>query len=357
MEKDIEGKRNHPNPQDWLGGDLITWSQSIRNGYIRAYTIFALLETGVFAALKNGEKKSAEKLSQKCNIEPYLLDGILNFLVYSDIVLEKTENLYFLTDKGREYLFTDVMTTLSWGAVGGYSCILTELIPALRREKKYGEDFIRRGDYVAISSQATGNGMYSWVVSELARLNVETVLDLGCGTAGVLINFCQINPNLKGIGVDIDARAIEEATRRVKVAGMEDRIKLVEGDITKPETYQAQAGHFQAINSIMAMHEFLRDSEDFVVDILKDMKAKFPGVYFLLGEVDTYSDSEIMNIPYPNRIHYLFYQYMIHPLTWQGMPMPKENWVNLFQRAGLEIIKVKEDLPSLLRLVGIVGKF
>ena len=33
--------------------------------------------------------------------------------------------------------------TFCWGAVGGYSIVLTELIAAMRRKVKYGVDFER----------------------------------------------------------------------------------------------------------------------------------------------------------------------------------------------------------------------
>ena len=37
--------------------------------------------------------------------------------------------------------------------------------------------------------------------------------------------------------------------------------------------------------------------------------------------------------------------------------MHKEKWIDIMERAGLEIVEVKEDLPSLLRIVEIVAKF
>jgi 2-ketoarginine methyltransferase len=344
------------NSLKWIGEDVNEWSQGIRNGYARAYIIFSLLDTGVFDALK-GHKKTSSQLANECNLNSYLLDGVLNYLTYADVVLEKEHDSYFFTEKGLEYIFSDKIATISYGAVGGYSCLFTNLTASLKNEVKYGDDFIRQGDFVAISSQVTGGGNYKWITDKLSELGVETVLDLGCGTAGVLTEYCRINPNINGIGVDISEGAINEATKIVAENNLSDRIKLVVGDITKPETYESQAGKFQAINGVMVFHEFLREGEDYMVNLLKDMKSKFPGTYLFLGEVDIYSDAEIRALDIPDRTHFLFYQYVIHALTWQGMPMHKEKWIDIMERAGLEIVEVKEDLPSLLRIVEIVAKF
>ena len=77
---------------------------------------------------------------------------------------------------------------MSFGAVGAYSCILTELVPSLRNEKKYGEDYIRPGDLIAKGSYYTGRKNYPWVIENMKKLGVKKVADLGCGSADVLIS-------------------------------------------------------------------------------------------------------------------------------------------------------------------------
>lgn len=210
----------------WLGKDLQSWSQSIRNGYARAFILFALHYTGVFQALRPGDAKTTEELATECAINAHLLDGVLNFLVHADRILAKEDNKFFLTDRGKDWLFSDPVIAMSWGAVGAYSCLLYELVPALRGEKRYGKDFIRRGDLIAVGSHATGKANYHWVVSELSRLGVRKVADLGCGSADVLIDFCNLDPHLQGVGVDSSPEALEEAQRRIEAAGLKNRVSL-----------------------------------------------------------------------------------------------------------------------------------
>lgn len=342
-------------PGMWLGVDVKSWSQSIRNGYTRAFIIFALHETGVFESLRMGKPKSVCEIASECHIDAHLLDGVLNFLYHSDKILLKENGKFSLTKFGNEWLFTDMVLTMAYGAIGAYACLLYELVPSLRGEKRYGKDFVRRGDLIAKASYLTGKSNYPWIVEELKKLDVNVIADLGCGSADILIDFCKQDPHLKGVGVDISPEALKEAQRRIDLAGLSDRIVLVEGDITKPETYSSKLKDVEALNGIMVFHEFLRDGEEAVISLLMEMKRNFSGKYIFIGEFNRISDEELQSMPFADRIHPLFYQYIIHPLTWQGLPLEKECWLKLFAKAGLEVIKVKDDFP--FRLVEYVLHF
>lgn len=339
----------------WLGKDLKTWSQSVRSGYARAFILFALHNTGVFEALRRAGAQTVNELAESCNVEADLLEGVLNFLVFSDRVMEKSDGRFMLTEDGREWLFAAPVIAMSWGAVGAYSCLLSELAPALRREKQYGIDFERNEDYLATGSHATGQANYPWVVSQLSKLGIQCVADLGCGSANVLISFCSLDENLRGVGIDISPQVLEEARRQVDNAGMQDRIHLLQGDVTMVDTLTQFGEDVGAFNAIMVFHEFLQFGEDYVVSILKDMKERFPGLYIIIGEFSRVSDEEFASMPLPDRMHLLFYQYIIHPLKRQGQPTTHEHWLTIFDKAGLELVVANRDFP--FRLTEYLLKF
>ena len=339
---------------NFLGKDLQSWSQSIRNGYIRSYIIFALHETGVFDLLRKNKNLSINEIAKKCNLNPTLLYGVMNFIYHADQIIIKENDKFSLTEKGQQWLFTDPVLAMSFGAVGAYSCILTELVPSLRNEKKYGQDFIRKGEFIAKGSYHTGRANYSWVLDKMKEYGIKKIADLGCGSADVLINFCKIDPNLSGVGIDISTKALEEADSRVKKNNLSDRIKLSPGDLYKPETFSESVKDVDAFNSIMVMHEFLRDGEESVINMFKSMKKQFKGKYFFLGEFDCLEDEEYQKTKYPDRIHYLFYQHMIHPLTNQGLTT-KEGWLNIFKKAEIEVVEMNDKLN--FRLVQFILKF
>jgi hypothetical protein len=189
----------------------------------------------------------------------------------------------------------------------------------------------------------------------MAHLGVRCVADLGCGSADILISLCSLDTSLKGVGIDISQEALKEAKRRVEGGKLSQRIRLIEGDITQPESFASEIKEVNAFNAIMVFHEFLKHGQDYVVEIFKKMKKLFPGRYMFIGEFDRIGDEEFENMPLPERIHPLFYQFVIHPLTWQGQPIEKEKWLDIFQKAGLEIIQVEDKFP--FRLVEFVLRF
>ena len=335
----------------WLGEDLSSWTASMLSGLTRSHLLFALAEAGVFAAIDEAgdDGRTSDELAAECALDRRLLEGALTFLALADQVLVKKGDRFFSGERA-EWLGEDQTRGVSLLYVGGYSCLLSNLLPALRKEERYGVDFERPGDMVARGSYIATRANYPWILSELSALGVEVVADLGCGAAHILIDFCGRRAELQGVGIDISPEALTEARRAVEDAGLTDRIRLIEGDITRPRDYAAQLGDVQAFNANFVLHEFLRDGEQAVVEILRQMKELFPGRYLVVAEFDAPSDEEYLELPIPDRIFMLFYQHIIHPMSWQGLPIPTASWRRLYQRAGIELLKVKDDHPRRLHV-------
>jgi len=57
-------------------------------------------------------------------------------------------------------------------------------------------------------------------------------LELGCGIAGRMLTLLQAMPMLRAVGVELDSHLAEEARRRAKDLGLQDRVEIVAGDAT-----------------------------------------------------------------------------------------------------------------------------
>jgi uncharacterized protein (TIGR03000 family) len=69
---------------------------------------------------------------------------------------------------------------------------------------------------------------------ELAKVTKDDVIhDYGCGDAVMLIRPIQKFGAKKGFGNDIDKKMVDVANENIKKAKLEDKIKVVEGDILK----------------------------------------------------------------------------------------------------------------------------
>ena len=172
--------------------DFREWLEHIRNGYVRMYLIFALEETSVFDALRraNGKGRTCTELAAECCLDPLLLDGALNYLVFSDVVLSKKDGRYALTERGRQWLGQDATLNMTY-MMAAYAPLLEQLVPSLRREKQYGRDFARNGALLAFASWKGARGTYPWIVEEMRSLGTKVVADLGCGAGGLLVDFSQ----------------------------------------------------------------------------------------------------------------------------------------------------------------------
>jgi ubiquinone/menaquinone biosynthesis C-methylase UbiE len=329
----------------FLGG--AEWTRNILSGYIRAYLYHALIKTGVIDALlaSGTEGKTVEELAANGKLRPQLLKGVLDYLLVADVVLDHRDGRYSVNPLGQKVLTKNraFLSLVLDNGIAAYGSILTELLPALKGEKTYGVDFVRAGDVVARTSYTAGKDSYPWILAELEKRQAKVVADLCCGTAELLIGFCRLAPGLKAVGIDIDRDAVREATERVKAAGLADRITIIQGDVTKPQSYADRLGGVDAFTCIGAIHEFLRNGEEAVERILRDMGSTFPGRYFVLGEFHALSESEYRELPLPTRVSSAWYQHVVHPLSLQGLPMPRQKWIDLFTRAGL---KFEDMLPK-----------
>ena len=342
----------------FLGDNITHWTQSIRRGYAMSFLLFSFHDTGVFDELKNNDSLSSDQISKKLGLNKKILESGLNFLVNADnsITKDDKEN-YRLTEIGKKRLYSDQAMAMSLGAVGAYHTLLTNYSSMLKNQIIYGKDFVRDGRLVALSSVLTGKSNYSWVAQKFKDLNVDTVVDLGCGSGDIIIDFCNRHKSFNGIGLDIDPAAVEVARKNVKKNNLEDRIELITGDMLEPKTYSSKIsskGEKVAFNAIMALHEFLRDGEQAVIDVLKKMKNEFPGSYFVLGEFNKCKDDEFQKIPIYEKMHMLFYQEIIHGLTDQGLAS-LESWKKMFKAADVELLEYKSDFP--FRLIEYVIKF
>ena len=229
------------NDYSFLGEDVTHWTQSIRRGYAMSFILSSFHDTGVFDFLKDLLPKSSKEISNKLKLNKEILESGLNFLVNADNSIVKDKNkMYKMTEIGKKRIFSDQAMAMALGAVGAYHVLFTNYTKTLKNELTYGKDFVRDGRLVAKSSVLTGRSNYPWVAEKLAELKVDTVVDLGCGSGDIIIDFCKRQNSCKGVGLDIDPTAIDVAKENVIKSGLQDRIELITGDMLEPKTYSSK---------------------------------------------------------------------------------------------------------------------
>jgi len=74
---------------------------------------------------------------------------------------------------------------------------------------------------------------------ELARVNPDDVVyDLGCGDGRFVITAAK-KYGARGVGIDIDPERIKDSRRNARLAGVQDRVKFIEGDLFETDFREA----------------------------------------------------------------------------------------------------------------------
>jgi predicted TPR repeat methyltransferase len=90
----------------------------------------------------------------------------------------------------------------------------------------YNETFIKANDYV-----------YPRTIAQkfdelIPRSDIQTVVDIGCGTGAIGSYLANLRPNLKITGVDISAEMLAEASKLKRIDGSPVYRDLIEVDLT-----------------------------------------------------------------------------------------------------------------------------
>lgn len=245
-------------------------SANIFNSLILGYIIAFFSKAGLFPRLAAGA--TLGELSAELNFEPRRLQTILDSAQTMGVIKEDRGSFH-LTKLGIELERNRGFFT--W-AIGGYSPLLESMDNFLTAPGASWRPFVR-GDYVAIGSDEANQGLMKSIFDRVIdKLPAACVADLGCGNAGRLVELLRRRPELRGVGVDIDAGAIEVATRNRDDHGLSGRLQLSVANVLDTITEPPQFPDADLVMSFMMLHDL------FNIDWLQDgelfrlMKAAFP---------------------------------------------------------------------------------
>lgn len=77
------------------------------------------------------------------------------------------------------------------------------------------------------------------------------LIDLGCGTAQIPIQFCRSHPEVRIMAIDAAPRMLELAIRNIDIAGLRGRIELVQADAKSMPEFSAGIADAVISNSLL----------------------------------------------------------------------------------------------------------
>jgi SAM-dependent methyltransferase len=319
-----------PNVQD-------AWSQLDESGvgelassYVLCTAIVGLARTGVGSRLSMRWAPLDSLVPPGADSE--LIRHVLHYLEIRGLV-ESRVNDWRLLPRGAG-LLADLPESLIGYYVEAYGPVLNRMSGQLGGTEKYGVEVNRNAEALGRRCEVLFRSFGTKLVTDLvAERGAHTVVDLGCGTGGLLLDLCGQNPELKGLGLDIANDAIVFAQQRALLSGVGDRLSFIVADAFQPESWPAAAANADFYVMVGALHEHFRDGDDAVVallnryaDLLTDPAEA--GKTLLLAEPELHRDTADAEF------------YLIHALTAQGMPRRRENWLEVIDAAGLKCRRV-----------------
>jgi SAM-dependent methyltransferase len=292
------------------------------------HALFAFVEGGLLANLRNGKRLPEDGLL--AGTDERIGHGLLRYLVMRG-VLEVRDAGYFLTRKG-ELLTGDVPLARLGLYLEAYGPVVGRTSELLTGRAVYGPDVQRRGDALGQHCATLFSEYHTPVLVEAMRgRGVRKLLDAGCGGGSLLVDACLRDPDLVGVGLDIDAGAVEEARALAGREGLADRIEFLVGDAFAPQSWPDACLDADGMCLVSALHELFRDGEQAVVDLLDSCHATLPGLkILLLGEPEILGDARDNDDDF----------FLVHVLTDQGMPRERAEWLRVFDRSALECRRV-----------------
>ncbi|GGU85946.1 class I SAM-dependent methyltransferase [Lentzea flava] len=236
-----------------------------------------------------------------------------------------------LTSQGAVQL-ADVSMALLGYYVESYGSVLANIGGLLTGAVDYGTDVVRDGESLGRRCELMTISFLSNLLRDLMRQRgAHSVLDMGCGSGGLLLHMAEADPKFRAVGIDIEPDAMRLASKRVAERNLADRVSFVVGDAFASDSWPAEAADCDFYLAVGALHEEFRKGRQAVVDHLlryRKLLAQRPDRVLLLGESDLHIDKDDAEY------------YLMHVLSKQGFPRDRDAWLDVIEAAGLTCERV-----------------
>jgi SAM-dependent methyltransferase len=299
-----------------------------------AYAACALHSTGVLSQLDRS--RSAEDVAAANGLDTQLTTAVLQFLAERTELIERSGESYRATEQYDAWARAILDQYI--GAYGPNAEALVEIL----RNPLLARGLVNRDRHAAALESLPGPGA-AVLCDVLEQLQLDRVLDLGCGPAGFLVTMAMRNSRFVGWGLDISPAMCDAARSRVAAAGFADRLHIYEGDCAAidnivPEEIRV---HIQALTAASVLNEFFVPDSGKAIEIIQCLRKCFFGK--LLVVADYYGN--LSQFGRSSSPFWALHDY-IQAISGQGVP-PADNlaWIPIYEQAGCTLLRAF-DGPS-----------
>jgi SAM-dependent methyltransferase len=227
--------------------------------------------------------------------------------------------------------------------LGAYGMNAVELGAILRDRSRAAKVVDRRMHAKAFSQ--TDPLSANLVADLMIQLELDHVLDLGCGAGTLLANLAIRNQEFVGWGLDMNPWMCHEAKKCIASAGAARRVKIFRGDCRRTDLAISPRVResVRTLCSASVANEFFTDRGKDAVEWLAHLKSLFPGRVLLLADYYGLRDGRELAL-----------HNFVQAISGQGIPPASlRAWKRIYRAARCEIAYALEleGLPFFVHLL------
>jgi SAM-dependent methyltransferase len=321
-----------------------------------AQVLVALWDSGMYEYVRNHERITIDTASKELNLDPAVLRSLVEYLEGWGILAPQGD-CFVLSDKGRAY-WNYITRGILTSHLAGYNQLLIHLGPLLRKEIDLNDPRLDRAGRLVASGSGyalLGSGTIPWILKLINQIGGTYVMDVGCGAGDFLIQLALRWPDGAGIGVDMNADAIAEATANAERCGVTDRLTFHHARLSAEpmSTGRDILDRVDTLTAMYLLHEFAgRGGTDAIVAGISQLHKQFPGRKLLMLEGER-ADPAALNATPPRTFAQLDYTF-IHPLSRQGPLRTPAEWQEIIKAAGATLL---ERVPGFGQVPGWISLY
>jgi phenylpyruvate C(3)-methyltransferase len=303
---------------------------AIYNSAVASWAIAAAWEIGALEELHRSRTLDAESFAARRGLDPVATAGMFRALASVGVVQRRGSLVAAAGVFDEVYRYKSFFHWLSRGSAE----LFRQMPSVLVRENRVGEFYRRDAAAIAYACREIDELCYApafWGAMERLDFELGSVVDLGCGGGGRVLDILARYPRARGIGVDIARPAVDAARANSQAAGAADRVTFVEADVLDLDE-GPEFADVELITCFMMGHD-LWPREDCVA-ALRRFRKVFPSARrLLLGDATRTAEVPDSDLP----VFTLGFE-LGHDLMGVFLPTVAD-WESVFDEAGWELVR------------------
>jgi len=278
-------------------------------------------------------------VARNTRLDPKLVKLLLDFVSQKSSIIERKANGgYYIKDQ-------DNYSRVFWHNlekyVGAYGPCLEALKDGSASMKKVHAAVDR--SILAMSYARCEFPSNPMLADILFQNRIHNLLDIGCGTASLLVTLGVRDKNFLGWGLDLNKEMCRLARNRIHQAGLAKRIRIIHGDGRHASQFvpDPMVKRIAALSASSILNSFLGGKRNNrAISFLSSLKQRFPNR--LLFVADYYgklgsSSSRADHCP-ETMVHDL-----VQAISGQGIPPPSlRGWLQIYRGADCKLLHAVE---------------